>query len=429
MPLVSTLTEIILSLVPAFTGPGFLLFQRLVAGWITCPSRRTITAVIPFADPEGIRHHTCYHRFIRTGAWGLEQVFRLWAKLLVSILCPEGRIWLTGDDTVHRKTGRKVDGAKYHRDPVRSNKKQTVYVWGLRFVILCLRVLPPWGSEPLSIPINLRLYRQGSKELSTLMEDMVKETADWFPGRMFHLVTDGFYASLAGRLPERVHLVSRMRRDAALYARAPQVKKRSRGRPRKKGKRLPAPAEMAKRAKKWKLVETIERGKKRQRLVHSRIVLWYAVSKERPLLLVISRDPEGKEKDDFFFSTDLSLCPERMVSEFANRWGIEDTFRNVKQFLGAEEPQSWKGEAPLKAAGFAYLLYGIVWLWYLRCKTTVVTLRVTPWYAAKSTPSFMDALAEIRRTLWANRFSNTPTNPSEFIKICTILIHALSRAA
>jgi hypothetical protein len=53
-------------------------------------------------------------------------------------------------------------------------------------------------------------------------------------------------------------------------------------------------------------------------------------------------DPDGQEKDDFFVTTDLALAPATVASEFANRWPIEDTFRNVKQYLGAEHPQCWK---------------------------------------------------------------------------------------
>ena len=37
--------------------------------------------------------------------------------------------------------------------------------------------------------------------------------------------------------------------------------------------------------------------------LYSKVVMWYKVSAQ-PVLLVISRDPEGKEKDDFFFTMD-----------------------------------------------------------------------------------------------------------------------------
>jgi hypothetical protein len=66
--------------------------------------------------------------------------------------------------------------------------------------------------------------------------------------------------------------------------------------------------------------------------------LWYAVCSDRPLLLVVVRDPDGKQPDDFFFSTSLAMLPGVVAAGYAGRWSIEDTNRNVKQFLGGEDP-------------------------------------------------------------------------------------------
>ena len=48
-----------------FSAPGFAIFETLVRGWVTAPGRRTITAMICAADPEGRRSHDAYHRFVR----------------------------------------------------------------------------------------------------------------------------------------------------------------------------------------------------------------------------------------------------------------------------------------------------------------------------------------------------------------------------
>jgi hypothetical protein len=90
--------------------------------------------------------------------------------------------------------------------------------------------------------------------------------------------------------------------------------------------------------------------------------VWHAVRPKAPVLLVLSRDPDGVEQDDFFFTTDVSRTPEAVISVFADRWAIEDTFRAVKQSLGAEEPQTWQGQGPERVGAFAYFLYGLVWL-------------------------------------------------------------------
>jgi hypothetical protein len=429
MPIVSTLHGILLSVLPVFTEPTGPVFLRLVAGWVLCPTRRTVTGMILFADPDGLRSHDTYHRFFRSAAWCLRQLFRAWAVVLVNALCPEGTLWLVTDDTVHQKTGRKVAGAAWCRDAVRSTGQRIVYVWGLKIVPVCLRVVPPWGGEPLALPIAFRVYRKGGPTLLDLVDEMLTELSAAFPDRSLVLTADGFYAPLAGRRPDRTHLISRMRCDAALYTMPPPRRPGQRGRPRKKGKRLPSPAAMAAHARTWKPVETIERGRKRTRLVYTRRVLWYHVQPDRPVLLVISRDPDGKEKDDFFFTTDLDMDPATVISEFAGRWSIEDTFRNTKQFLGGEHPQCWRTPGPERAAGFAYFLYGVVWLWHIRHGHAATPLLVTPWYPHKTTPSFKDALAALRKALWRERFFHTVGRRAQLSQFQTVLIDALARAA
>jgi len=429
MPMISTLEAILLSVLPVFTEPGGKLFLRLVVGWALCPSRHTVTGLLPYADPDGLRSHDAYHRFFRAGAWCTDALFRAWAAVLIGQLCPTGPVWLLTDDTVHKKTGRKMNGAAWCRDAVRSTHQHVVYVWGLKGVPLCLRVLPPWGGEPLALPVAFRLYKKGGPTLLDLVEEMVNALATQFPERAFYLTADGFYAPLVGRGLLRTHVISRLRHDAALYESPPARRQGQLGRPRKRGRRLPSPTEMAQRARSWKRVETCERGKPRVRRVYTRRILWYHVCPDHEVLLVLSRDPDGKEKDDCFVTTDLALAPATVVSEFANRWPIEDTFRNVKQYLGAEHPQCWKARGPERAAAFAYFLYGVIWLWYLRHGHASAKLPKMPWYRQKATPSFVDARAALRRAIWLNRLFQTVPNKAQWKKLTMLLVQALARAA
>ncbi len=102
----------------------------------------------------------------------------------------------------------------------------------------------------------------------------------------------------------------------------------------------------------WRLVLVDERGVQKKRSVFCFEALWYHVCGSKPVLVVVSRDPAGKERDDYFFTTDLSASPEEVIGLYAGRWSIEDTFRNTKQFLGGSDPQSWKRKGPERAAGF-----------------------------------------------------------------------------
>ena len=420
------------ALEPAFTKPAFATCVRLVAGWILCPARRTITGIYPFADPKRDKCVQIYHHFFRAAAWTGGQRLACWAKFLVSRLCAgQKTLHLVIDDTTHKKTGRKVNGARTCRDAVRSTKNKTVFCWALPYVPICLVYQPPWGGEPLALPLNIRLNRKNTQGVTLLNHaaDMLKELAEWLPDHDFRLASDGAFASLAGMLPSKVTLVTRIRRDAAIHDLPPPRIPGTRGRPRMKGVRLPKPAEWAKTIpdEEWKQVETRERGILRKRLVYTRPVIWAKVPK--PILLVISRDPEGKEADDFFFSTDVKDDPARVIGELADRWSVEDTFRNVKQYLGAEEPQSWKDIAPERAGAFPYLVYGAVWLARIEREGQKTATLQREWYEEKKCVSFLDALADFRQRLWSERIKAMSTSRANLTIILKQLMQALIWAA
>lgn len=288
---------------------------------------------------------------------------------------------------------------------------------------------PPWGGQPLGLPINMRLYRKGGPTHNELAEAMIVEVAGWLDKRTLRLGCDGAYASLAGASLPRTHVVSRMRRDAALYEPAPP-RTGKRGRPRKKGARLPTPAQIAAQTKVgWQRVSVDMRGQTVERLLLSRRVLWYRACPDRLVQLVIVRDPDGTQPDDFFFTTDLDAAPAEVAGSYAGRWSIEDTFRNTKQFLGGEGPQTWKGQGPERAAALSLWLSTAVWLWYIPVYGTQQTWPARPWYGRKATPSFADALAALRRVLWRQRITPMSCPGALPSKIADTLIDALAQAA
>lgn len=429
---VTAWNDLLAVMAPVFTQPSFLLFTELMCGWVLCPGRRTVTRMIGVAGAANRRAHDAYHRFLRTGSWKIADLWSLLATVLVEMFFPAGVVLQCDlDDTLFHKTGRKVEGAGVFRDAVRSTKTKVVYALGLNLVVLTLRIVPPWGGEPLGLPINMRLYRKGGPSHIDLAEEMIREVADWFPDRQFRLAADGAYASLAGRHLPRTHVTSRMRRDAALYLAPPPRKKGQRGRPRKKGRRLPTPVQIAARRRQgWVRAIVNERGKPVERLLFRLPVLWYATCPDQLVLLVIVRDPARKQPDDFFFTTDLEASAAAAVAgEYLGRWSIEDTNRNTKQFLGGEQPQTWKGHGPERAAALSLWLYSAVWCWYLDTHGAAPSWPITPWYRAKSAPSFLDALATLRRALWRHRIFATCGKGPLPAKTADELIEALARAA
>jgi hypothetical protein len=145
--------------------------------------------------------------------------------------------------------------------------------------------------------------------------------------------------------------------------------------------------------------------------------------------LGIRRDPEGKEHDDFFFTTDVSLTAEQVIGGFAGRWSIEDPFRNTQQFVGGQEPQTWKGQGPQRAARLSLWLGSVVWLWFLQQPAEARKVTGPAWYPGKTHPSFQDALAALRRHLGSQRIKAMFGESFGHTQNLAVLLDALSRAA
>jgi len=404
------------------------LFYELLSAWVCATGRRTICGMVAVMDPASRAAHDAYHRFVRSGAWHPD---KLWAQIVarsVAHLGADGPIVCLLDDTLMHRPGRNVNGAGSYRDAVRSTHSRVVFARGLNLVVLAIRVVPPWGGMPIAIPVGVRLHRKEGAKLPALAAELMAELAGRLPQRRFILCADGAYACLAGDALPRTTVISRMRRDAALFE-PPPPPTGKRGRPRSKGQRLPTPPQLAAAAHGWEKVNIDWRGRSETKLVWSRPVLWYGVCPKTMVRLVVMRDPAGHEPDDFFFTTDLDMSPAVVASIYADRWAIEVTYRDVKQLAHGQEPQTWKGEGPERAANLAFWLHGAVWLCYLNTSGTTPTFTTQPWYTTKRAPSFADALAELRKALWRERITPTSTDNKLSPEMTTVLVEALAAAA
>ncbi len=79
----STWTELLQQFFPIFTALGAEIFSRLMIGWILCTARRTVTGILPFADPWAKRAHDAYHRFFPNARCSMVKWWRLLAKILI----------------------------------------------------------------------------------------------------------------------------------------------------------------------------------------------------------------------------------------------------------------------------------------------------------------------------------------------------------
>ena len=181
--------------------------------------------------------------------------------------------------------------------------------------------------------------------------------------------------------------------------------------------------------KDFALIEYNCRGKQICALVWSTRVLWSRVDNQRLVTFVIVRDPDAIMHDDFFVTDDAEATDAEIVARYAGRWAIEVTFREVKQCLGGEDPQSWKYQGPERAANLSMWLYSAIWTWHITTNGALRTWTKRPWYPTKKAPSFLDALAALRRTLWAQRITPLSFGGRDHTKIIDGMLDVLANAA
>lgn len=337
---VSTFQRLLLNFLPCFTQPSGESFLALGAAWVLAVGARTVTNLVRTMGRRASKSHDAYQYFFSDAVWIMDDLWKILFELILAarLIPRDAGIELAGDDTLVHHSGRRIFGAGIFRDAVRSTKKRVAYACGHNWVILCIIVQVPFCPNVfVSLPVCARLRpkppkvkgRRKRKAPATpttveLLAEMVALVASWAPERRFRLVGDGAYASLAAHMPPNMTLISRLRKDAALYGPPPTRRPKKPGRPRRKGKRLPTPAQRAKSSRlRWEKTEVLLYGERVERLLHSYQAYWYEVCPDAPIQIVIVRDPEGKHDDEFFFSTDLSLPPKAVVEGYGHRWSQE----------------------------------------------------------------------------------------------------------
>jgi hypothetical protein len=330
--------------------------------------------------PRSERHcFDRYYNFFARSAWIPAALAREFVLLVVTRLTRFGRLTLVVDDTLLHKRGQHVWGLGWFRDAVASTRKRTATASGHNWVVLALAVRVPWRPDLVfCIPLSARLHRPGKGRpgCAALAREMLLEVLGWLPDRDVILLADGAYSAkeLLLDLPAEVDFLGRVRSDAALYEVKPRRQPKSKpGRKPSKGPRLPSPkraAALADRSRsskspwQWQDVEVTIYGEKCCLKAFSYLAVWPRVCGLAPVQVVVVRDPQGRMKDAYLFSTRVRPLA-WVIEKFAERWGIEVMFRASKQQMHIEDPQHWCAESVQKVAPWVWLVQGLVMLWYL----------------------------------------------------------------
>src|SRR5438552_3150977 len=439
-----TLAVLLTAFTSCFQARSYLTFQWLMLGWIQCQGRRTLTEVALAAGAIGARHISVFHRFFSRACWTLDALGRVVFTLALKWLPADQPLVVLGDDTLARKGGKSIALASMHHDPLLSSARKPFASFGHVWVVLALWVPLPFGSgRGFALPVLFRLYvgtkrggerhRAGQRQgrvgprlraartahakrrqvtKPELLREMVALAAQWAGERTVYLVVDSAYAgrTVLEDRPANVQVISRLRLDAALYAPPPPRRPGQKGRPRRRGDRLPALQHLIARRRRWTALPLVLYGRAVTPRLLTLEALWYGALRSQLVRIVVVRDPSGRRHDEAFFCTDLGRDAAFVLQTYAHRWTLKVTFHDSKQHLGFGQAQNQTPQAVARTAPFAGVVYSLVLLWaaaHLQHGGTLSWI-VRPWYRSKTAVAFPDLLTALRQDLWMTRFSQSP---------------------
>jgi hypothetical protein len=368
-------------------------------------------------------------------------------------LVAPGPVHLAADDTVAEHPGDKVYGKCCHRDAVRSSHSFTAFRWGHKWLVVAVLVRIPLATRHWALPFFIVLCRSEKddkkhnrrhKSPAEVLAQVLLVLRRWFPQRTFVIAADGGFASheLAGVCAGqkgRLSLVSRFYAKAGLYEPPPPVTltakgKKPAGRPRVKGAKLDSPEQaVAKAEGRTRLRVAWYGGGEREVEVVRGTGHWYKAGQGLvEVAWVYVHDLSGTHRDEYFFSTDVSMTAQVMIETYARRWNLETTFQEMRSYVGLETTRGWKKETVLRVAPCLFGLYSVVACLYSQMPQKYARGTGVDW-AGKEGVTFSDAMSAVRKWLWAewvfpaaghkDAFENLPRG------LRTLILNGLAPAA
>ena len=427
-----------------FTNPTWRKAQVLVVGAILTPGQRTVTAALRVMGRSDHCDYARYHVVLNRAVWSPRQAARILLMLLLQHLDHGDDPLVFGiDETLERRRGPRINTRGIYRDAVRSSRHQLVKASGLCWISLMWLGHVPWAGRHWALPVltvlapSARYHQQQGrrhKKLTDWARQMILQLRRWLPQRPLVLVGDNGYAVLdllhrCQSLREPVTLIVCLRMDAALYAPAPARQPGQNGRPPLKGARRPSlKALLDQPQTTWASAAVAwYDGATRTVEITSQTAVWYRSGKSPvPIRWVLIRDPQGSFAPQALLCTDPAQDPTRILQWFVLRWQLEVTFQEVRTHLGVETQRQW---SDLAIARTTPVLMGL-FSWTTLAAHALqnrrpMTHRTAAWYD-KPSPTFVDAIALVRRHLWlASEGFSLSAPDSDIQELPVALFHRL----
>lgn len=382
----------------------------------------------------------------------VEKVFQCVRTGVEQCAGPDDPLVVAMDDSLLRKTGRRIFGSGYRRDPL-SPPFHTNFVRGLRVLQISAAVRQGSAGAARMIPVDFQhaalpakphhkappeqheayalerakrnINLVGRERLARLRQQM---DASGSASRRLLATVDGRFtnATVLRQVPERTVLIGRVRKDSVFYQ--PPQSQPERGRKRKYGLRSPTPEALLKDGTvPWQTLKAFSAGQTYEFKLKTLDRVFSAMDKGQRALRVVVIEPVPyrasknsrleRREPAYLICTDPDLPLQELLQVYLWRWDIEVNFRDEKTLLGVGQAQvrseaSNQNAPALAVAAYAMLLLASVKTYGAGGKPD--TFKSPRWYQRKpgQRATTNELINQLRYELWAHSLKTNFTGLS-----------------
>jgi SRSO17 transposase len=304
----------------AFSSPSFKIFSSFVVGFIQLGKEGHTSSMVQSLSRSFLsRSLASFTRFLGKNSWALDEVLATALHKFFHTLKIKARsvVFLLLDDTIIKKTGKKIPGCGWHKD----HAQNLANVFGHQWVLAAL------FYKQSVLPLGARLYHpKGAKGCGrfqtkiALAKKILQGLRLPLACKLYVLADSWYWCKELALLCRSYgyHMISQLKSNSIVWV---------------KGKRTPV-AQLASRISAFREVSVFLYGKNKR----LKIAKFVAVVKGFGLVAVVIVK-EKRKKIRYLVSTNFLLPTLEAVKFYSHRWKIEQMIKDLKQRLGLGDYQ------------------------------------------------------------------------------------------